>query len=214
MIQSVEEVYASLPTRKRVLDGILSFLNVPRSAAELADEVARLQEYSKSVYTAANYSAMLEQAGAIQKCTEDDQPLDGTLTPQVVEVDGAEYYRPLGFHAVYWKATEEGAKVVSSADPLGAIQSLFDQNPCYLGVYKALLQACDVDGGAPTSILSTLLDGHPLLQTPKHYTPFFIDQLDAAEAVVWQGTWKLTAAGADALALLDVVESALNTMDN
>jgi len=129
MIQNIEEVYASLPTRKRVLDGILNFLSVPRSVAELAEEVARLQEYSKSVYTSANYSAILEQAGAIQKCTAEGAPLDGTLSPEVVELDGVAYYRPLGFHQVHWKATSEGAAAVASNNPLAKLQSLFEQTP-------------------------------------------------------------------------------------
>ena len=212
MVHDIEKVYASMPTRKRVLDGILNFLSVPRSVEELADKVEHLQEYSKSVYTAANYSAILEQAGAIQKCTEDGMPIDGTLSPQIVVVDGAEYYKPLGLHKVYWVATDAGARAVASDNPLAKIQSLFDKNPDYLGVYKALLQVCDVDDGVSTEAIRTLLDGHPVLEEPKHYTPFFIDQLDAAEAIAWQGSWRLTAAGIDGLALLDTVESALDTM--
>ena len=214
MVHNIEEVYESMPTRKRVLDGILAFLNTPRSAEELSEEVERLQEYSKSVYTAANYSSILEQAGAIQKCTGDGRPIDGTLSPQIVTVDGAEYYKPLGFHNVHWVVTETGACAASSHNPLDRIQKLFDTNPGYLEVYKALLQACEVGGSISTETIRTLLDGHPALENPKHYTPFFIDQLDAAEAIVWRGSWRLTEAGIDGLALLDTVRSALDTLSD
>ena len=75
--QRIEELFEKLSARRRVLSGILRFLEAPKSAAELNGEVERLQKHDFSVYTAANYAELLEEAGAIIKVDENGTPFEG-----------------------------------------------------------------------------------------------------------------------------------------
>ena len=90
--ERIDDLFKSMAPRRKVLLGILSFVQEPQTAEAVNAHVDELQQDNFSVYTAANLCNLLERAGAIERITADGQPADDTENdPKTVVVDGVEY---------------------------------------------------------------------------------------------------------------------------
>ena len=76
--ERIDDLFKSMAPRRKVLLGILSFVQEPQSAEAVNAHVDKLQQDNFSVYTAANLCNLLERAGAIERITADGQPADDT----------------------------------------------------------------------------------------------------------------------------------------
>ena len=56
------------------------------------------------------------------------------------------------------------------------------------------------EGGATVGQLDDFVLADPITQNPKRYAMYFVDQLERAGAVDWEGSWVITNAGRDYLA--------------
>lgn len=200
--QRIDDLFEKLDARRRVLAGILRFLDTPKSAAALNDEVARLQEHDFSVYTAANYAELLEEAGAIVKVDEGGTPFADSpeQVPDIVTVDGADFLRPAPWREVYWLSTEPARARLAQDDPAERFSELIERDAQYKTIYVRILQAADCKEGATTPQLNELVDWDPLLKSPRLYTAHFTELLERCEALRWEGVWKTTDIGRALLA--------------
>ena len=76
--ERIDDLFKSMAPRRKVLLGILSFVQEPQTAEAVNAHVDELQQDNFSVYTAANLCNLLERAGAIERITADGQPADDT----------------------------------------------------------------------------------------------------------------------------------------
>ena len=94
----IQNLFKSMAPRRKTLLGILAFVETPQSTTALEAKVDELQAHNFSVYSSGNLSALLEQAGAITRVTEEGEPYENIQNePEIVEIDGVEYLQPVTF---------------------------------------------------------------------------------------------------------------------
>ena len=117
--ERIVDLFESLEPRRRVLLGILEYLDEPKRSDALQEKVVELQEYDHSVYSGYDYSLLLEEAGAIRKVSEDGSEFDEEeeQLPDIVEVDGERFYKPTDGKQVFWVVTDDGRAYREADDP-------------------------------------------------------------------------------------------------
>lgn len=195
--ERIDDLFEKLDARRRVLTGILEFVKTPKSAADLNAEVARLQKHDFSVYTAANYAELLEEAGAIVKTDEQGTPFADApeQVPDIVSIEGVDFLKPAPWREVYWLATDEARARLAKNDPHARFRELIERDAAYKTIYVRILQAADCQEGATTPQLNELVDWDPLLKSPRLYTAHFTELLERCEALRWEGVWRTTEIG-------------------
>lgn len=196
--ERIDELFTKFNPRRRVLAGILRYVDTPQTAENLQAKVEELQTYDFSVYTAANYGTLLEEAGAMVKTDENGVLFSESpeQQPKVVEIGGATFLKPAPWREVYWCATDDAREYLSADDPMARFQELLIRDAYYFDIYERILKACAEEGGAKTPILNALVDNDPLVQNPRYYTAHFTELLERCEALRWQGNWVTTEIGA------------------
>lgn len=199
--ERIATLFERFQTRRRVLVGILRYTQERRSALDLRAEVDRLQEHDFSVYSAVNYSMLLHKAGALAKVEEDGTPFEDKLVrdPEIVEVDGERFYRPLGYRKVFWEITEDGRSALQNEESPDRVRKLLEDDSRYLPIYQRILEAGLVRDGASMPELNALVNDDPLVQNPRYYASRFLNRLEQCDAMVWEGAWKTTAIGEAAI---------------
>ena len=200
----IQEVYDHLKPRKRVLDGILRFLDTPTRSDVLQAKVDELQEYDYSVYDGYAYSKLLFRCGAIDKVDENGDPFpeDYEQAPDIIEVDGVRYYQPTDGVLVYWITTPDGWAFLAKDDPEKRMEELLHDQFIYAPIYQTVLGACASPEGASAQLLADLVDNEPLLQTPRRWSSFFTKRLEDCDSIVWRGSWQITPLGRKAQGIL------------
>lgn len=142
---------------------------------------------------------------------------NGALTEQVF-VDGAVYDGALediqldetipddAVAEVCINMTEIGQHLLNAYAPETTLQTLLREKPQYHEVFLTALKTCDSECGCSRTDLESALNEMPPLQPNPDtlrrevYPQYFIDALEAAGGIVWQGAWRTTDVGKAALA--------------
>ena len=194
--EKIADLFKAMAPRRKVLMGILAFCTEKQLVPAVEAEVDELQKNNFSVYTAANYCTLLEQAGAIRRISEDGTDYANvTVEPVVVEEDGVEYLKPGTPPESFWVTTEEGCKYLEADKPAQRLRELFENEPIYHPIYKHILLLCSDEAGKTTRELGEAVDDDPILQDPRLYVQRFIDRLEKCDALIWEKTWKTTDIG-------------------
>lgn len=206
--ERTRELFSQMKSQKAILRGMMEAARKPCSTADMDAAVADLRDKKFSIYSTANICAMFEAAGAFERVFEDGSAYDYEPKPNIVMVDGEEYYEPADAPVICWLATPEGLEVASVDGSLDDIRALFEKESDLLPVYKRVLTLAAADGGATMAYLSAEVDEHPLIADPRRfYVQHFTELLEAREAVAWSGSvWETTEVGRAALAELADVE--------
>lgn len=141
---------------------------------------------------------VLVRNGALaEEVLVDGRPYAGTLedvsTDASVE-EGAAVESRLSITA----AGEELAGEYAAARQL---EALFADRPAYAGIYRSMLAACCAPDGCTRAQLEAVIDADPLLQEGSReggqriYPQYFIDALECAGGIAWDGAWRTTAEG-------------------
>lgn len=202
--ERIERLFADMPPYRRWFLAILDACRTAQSAGRIEEIVAGLESRRQCVYSAASFCTMLEEAGALQKLTEDGTPYE-EVEPQLVEVeqDGRRYLRPTPPPEVMWKTSPEGLEALEGDDPLGELVQIVDEREvAYAGVFQEILGMCDGDGSSIDEI-KRQVNSNPALEYPKKTAQFFMDYLDRNGAIEWDGAWKITAVGRELLEHLE-----------
>lgn len=214
--QRIEELFAALAPRRRVLLAILRLLDSPKRSDLLQQKVEELQEYDSSVYSGYNFSLLLEEAGAIQKVDESGAVFDeqAEQLPDIVEVEGIKFFKPTDGKQVFWLITNDGRSYLEGDNPFGRLAELIAKEPQYQEIYQKLLLFCANGAGRSVKELEELIDDDPLVQKPRRYFSYFTKNLEDCDALSWAKKWQTTELGEKGLELLfaenDGVEFAEN----
>ena len=207
--EKTADLIKSMAPQRKVLLGILSFCKDPMPVGEVNALVGKLQESNYSVFTAASLCNHLEDAGAIELVTAEGESYgEVEMEPELVVVDGVEYYETQEAPAAYWHTTEVGLEALEADRPLDRMRALFSDDSLYLPIYKEMLLLCAAEGGATAAALSEAIDGDPLVQKPRRLAPYFTERLEKCDAVEWKRAWCITEVGRKGLEELSDVEAA------
>lgn len=97
--------------------------------------------------------------------------------------------------------TKAGHRLLEEHGPGATLRSLFASHPHYADVYRAALWACSDDGGCSRTDLEAQIKDMPQLQPDPEtgrtrvYPQYFIDALESAGGIEWDGAWRITTAG-------------------
>ncbi len=101
--------------------------------------------------------------------------------------------------------TTEGERMLEEYAPSATLRALFSDRPRYEAVYRNGLTACASEGGCTRASLEAALE-EALLEAfglaseqKKVYPQYFIDALETAGGIEWNGTWRTTNAGNEVL---------------
>ncbi len=204
------DLIKSMGSQRKTLLGILSFCAEAQPVSEVNALVEKLKEHNYSVYSAADLCTLLETAGALERVTADGADAESAETePRVVVVDGVEYLEAACAPQTFWLTTDAGKAAVEADKPLDRLHDLLESDGAYRVIYQRILNLCSAEGGVTTKEINAAVDDDPLVQKPRYYAPRFVDKLEKCDALVWEGTWKITEVGKRALEILaDVEDSA------
>jgi hypothetical protein len=209
--ERTRELFAYMNPHRQVLLGVLRAAQTPRSNPEIQADVDDLRTNKFSVYSPANICNMLEQAGALEKVTEDGAPY-ASFEPEakIVVIDGEEFWEPTEPPMVYWQITEAGQAQLDANDPLDRITRQLEREPEFLAIYRRVLVHTSAEGGATMSDLSAAVDEDPAIATPRRFfVQHFVEALERCECVAWRGNaWHTTEFGQQVFdeKLADVVD--------
>lgn len=97
--------------------------------------------------------------------------------------------------------TEAGEGLLADYNPATTLQALFAEKPNYKEIFIAAIQACNSASGCGLPALEEAIKQFPQLQPNAEtgqtsvYPQYFIDALETAGGIVWDGSWRATEAG-------------------
>ncbi|MBQ9954769.1 MAG: hypothetical protein IJO87_05000 [Eggerthellaceae bacterium] len=197
----IAQLMENMGLRSSTLRKIIAYCETPRSAANVNAKADELQANVYSVFTAANLCALLENAGAIKRITEDGTPYEEVvIEPRtVVDENGIEYLEATDAPDVYWISTEPGMEAVEADRPGERTRALLLEDAGYLSVYRRILELCSTDGGASVMALNAAIEQESLVPDRKYTVSHFVELLEDAGAVEWRKPWFTTEAGLEVL---------------
>lgn len=208
--ERTRELFAQMHPHRISLLGILNAAKQPISSTAMVDVAETLRKQKFNVYSANNLCTMLEVAGALDRVLEDGSSYGSyEPTPNVVVIDGEEYYEPTRPPQVFWQTSDAGQIMLDENDPYGRAQELFVRESDLLPIYKQVLQIAQA--GASMATFSKKVDANPAIAEPRRFfVQHFVESLERCEALAWDGKqWVITPVGTHILEeLLAFVEAA------
>lgn len=156
------------PADKIALCKVLVFCESARSYSEIWNEVQSYPEMKVSLQTPQTLLKWLVEAGGIEQ----------------MAVEGSE---------PKWQTTLAGRNVVRIENPANRLDQLLTKDPVYRDVFAQVLQSCLVP--RTRSEIESMLSRNALLESPKIYPSYFIETLEQAGGLAWDGNWRTTQAG-------------------
>ena len=201
--EKMKSLIGGMPGQRFVLLAILKSCIKRKDDEALTAIVSEEQKENRSVYSTLSICKMLQRVGALDRVLEDGSPyVEEDFQPQVaIDEDGQEYVQAIEPPVLYWETTEEGIAFANADDPVQRTLELFEENAKYQPIYRGILDVLS-DGAVKTATLTEKFDDDELLQEPRFYTAYFLEQLEDAGAVRWTGSWEITDTGRNALAKL------------
>lgn len=141
---------------------------------------------------------VLVRTGALdERLLVDGEPYDGTLDD--LQADEA---IPEDAHAETRIAlTDAGRALLDAYAPEATLGALIQGKPQYRDVFATVLDACSADAGATRAQLEGIINTFPQLkpdpatQRTRVYPQYFIDALETAGGIAWNGSWHTTDTG-------------------
>lgn len=208
--ERTRELFGQMNPHRATLLGMLRAAETPLATKAVADALADIPGHKFSVYTPSNFCTMLEVAGALERVNEAGEPYAAAAPePDIVEVDGMQFWRPTTPPEVFWLTTDAGRAMLADDDPAARAERLFAKEPEFLPVYKRVLTLMDAPEGTTMGLMSVAVDTDPAVkESRRFYVQHFVESLERAGAAAWtEGAWRITDAGRAALEMLaDVVD--------
>lgn len=198
------EIIEHNPSFKKPAMALLEVCKREDIATRADAEVAAAEQWDAEWrQNPASIMEVLVKAKAVdEEITVDGEPYNGTLEDIQLDMSVDEDADVVSRIEV----TELGEQILSDYAPKNTLTALFGDKPEYADVFHAALVACDEADGCSLPTLESAIEQLPQLQPDpethqtKVYPQYFIDALETAGAICWDGAWKLTETGREALA--------------
>ena len=196
----VDSIYLH-PRHRELLYKTLAVCSAERDALEAERFIEQQPECAQALQEPFALVRQLVTCGGLARAAYDENGvlLDGTLKAELVDqgLDDDAIAALATRHAV--ATTPAGLAAVTLLDPAYRIAACANAVPERRDIFVRLLEHCR----KPRSLDSVkqLLDGHPALEPSTRsggqrlHAAYFIDRLDEAGGLVWDGAWVTTEAG-------------------
>lgn len=161
----IRERIAAEPAYKVVLYKMLSSCKEPRTFLELEAEVLAFPEMNVPLQTVQVLLSWLLGCEGVKEIVKSEAPS-------------------------LWVTTDAGLMALEKELQEDKLEALFISEATYKTIYLRVLKFCK-DAKSRMEI-EAHLEGEPLLENPKIYASYFIDTLETAGGLVWNGSWKTT----------------------
>ena len=184
--ERIAKLFAEMARQKALLVAIVDFCREERTAAQIDEMLAPLQEFRRSVYTPSTIRRLLERAGALDYFSHDEAP------EEQVDEDGnlvvPEKPDPT------WLSTADGLEYIEAQDPFGELVHALEPYLDHVEVFRAILELCNGEGVSIGAIES---EARKLGVTAneKLQAGFYVGKLEDFEALEWRGAWITTELG-------------------
>lgn len=212
--QRVEATVACLERRAsfaRILFGLLEHCREERTYDEAEALVATFPECKLNRQTERRYIAFLLRTGAIEELELDERgnPITEARKREALE-EGLDP-EDLDTLVCSWllRTTDVGEEALARCSPARRMAALFEEHPERQGAYLRVLEYC-LSARSMEDIKRHLRDDPGLKRDPATGMPrvqasSYVDKLENAGGMAWDGGWKATEAGRTQLELRDAV---------
>lgn len=174
-------------------------LTVLALAEEVGDratlETTALQAWKPffSQAPAAVIDTLVRRGFLSQQAFVNGEPYEGTLEDMQLD----ESVPDDAVAEVRLAVTEAGRSLASSYDPASTLAALFGERPRYADVFSAILSACAAEAGATREAVEAIVEAAAptAADGKKVYPQYFLDALECAGGIAWDGAWRITDAG-------------------
>ena len=156
--------------------------------AQLEEQLSQVWRESYSQAPATIIESLLRNGALAEQIVVDGQVYDGPLEAEVS--DGI-------------SITQAGRDLAASLDPGFTMRGLLADRPHYRDVFARVICVCAASDGASREAVEQAVeqDGNVVSPDGKRvYPQYFMDALETAGGIIWDGVWRATQAGLRAIA--------------
>lgn len=196
---------ASEPKVEKALWRLLAFCEDERDFEEVVEEVSAYPEVKNSPFAVETLLSWLIDSGAVQRlrngepwngdeeaspAADSDAEAEAAAEGDEDAEDIEEADEPVVETFVISEAGAASLAEHRAADPVADLRSRYGR---YEPLFTEILTFCRTPQAK--SAIDDIVRGNPLTENPRVLPAFFIDQLERAGALIWDGGWKTTEAG-------------------
>lgn len=219
--QAIAKAFKGMPGQKKLLIHVVDYCREERTDEEIVAEILKFEHGAVNTYAPETIVSILARCGALEQTNggaeedgadgDEDVAVSAVPTPVAVEdragesgVDGdlpdveaddGECLQVEVPEPARYIATEDGLAVVAQEDPARRFEEFMEANAVYAPIFRTILENCDREGGCSKKEVDALVDHDPLCREPRRFSGYFIDKLEEAEAIAFEGSWRTTEAG-------------------
>lgn len=164
----------------------------PSSAESLESSPANTEDVAPT-----DESDTVEPVGGTSETADDDS--SGNESAEDVsdedEPQEPEFMQVTPPQTARYLATPEGLAAVAAEDPKARFAAFMDANPVYAPIFRTVLENCDRPGGCTKKEIDALIDNDPICKEPRRWSGYFVDKLEDADAIIFEGGWITTDLG-------------------
>ena len=161
----IQERIAKEPSYRAVLYKMLDYCKEPKTFLELEVEVLSYPEMKIPLHTSQILLSWLLGCDAMRELMMENEPS-------------------------LWVTTEAGVCAFEKEASEDKLEALFMSDPTYKTIYLMVLNFCKE--AKSRMEIEAHLANQPLLENPKLYASYFIDTLEVAGGLIWNGAWMTT----------------------
>jgi|GEM_PF-3462681 len=184
--ERIAKLFVEMMRQKALLVAIIDFCREERTAEQIDEMLAPLQEFRRSVYTPSTIRRLLERAGALTFISHDEAP------EEQVDENGdlvvPEKPDPT------WLSTADALEYIEAQDPFSELVRAIEPYAEHVEVFRLVLEVCNEEGTSISKIESAVRE-LGIEAGDKLQAGFFVGKLEDYEAIEWRGSWVTTELG-------------------
>lgn len=193
-----EDIIKHNPMLKEPILTVLALAEDAGDRATLEATALQVWKPSFSQTPAAVIDTLVRHGLIAQQSYVNGEPYEGTLEDMQLD----ESVPDDAVAEVRLVVTEVGRALAAAYDPASTLASLFGERPRYADVFSAILDAASADEGASREAIEAIVEAAAptAADGKKVYPQYFLDALECAGGIAWDGAWRTTDAGRAAAA--------------